>query len=58
MILNGNTGVWYENAIAEILEDEPIFSLSTKGLPWIEIDNHEDLARATQTALDIEAKGG
>ncbi len=54
MISNGNTGVWYENAIAGILHDAPIFSLSTKGLPWIEIDTHEDLARADSTARGID----
>jgi choline kinase len=54
MIQAGQTDVWYENAIAEILGDQPIYLLSTQGLPWIEIDTHEDLARAAEIAQKIE----
>jgi len=54
MVGAGETGVWYENAIADILAAHPLYSLSTRGLPWIEIDTHEDLARAAQVALEIE----
>lgn len=54
MIKSGNTDVWYENAIAGILGDYPIYSLSTGGLPWIEIDTHEDLARAAEIAREID----
>ena len=50
----GETDVWYENAIADILADHPIYSLSTQGLPWIEIDTHEDLACAAEIAQKIE----
>lgn len=54
MIQAGQTGVWYENAIADILPDHPIYSLSTQGLPWVEIDTHEDLARAAEVAREID----
>lgn len=54
MIQAGQTLVWYENAIADILADHPIYSLSTQGLPWIEIDTHEDLACATEIAQKID----
>jgi len=54
MIQAGQTGVWYENAIADILPDHPIYSLSTQGLPWVEIDTHQDLTRATQVAREID----
>jgi choline kinase len=54
MIQAGKTNVWYENAIAEILGDQPIYLLSTQGLPWIEIDTHEDLARAAEIDREIE----
>ncbi len=54
MIKAGETGVWYENAIAEILGEYPIYSLSTRGLPWVEVDTHEDLARAVSIAKKID----
>ena len=54
MIKAGETGVWYENAIAEILGEYPIYSLSTRGLPWIEVDTHEDLAKAQVIAKKID----
>jgi choline kinase len=54
MIQAGQTHVWYENAIADILADYPIYSLSTQGLPWIEIDTHEDLACAAEIAQEID----
>lgn len=41
-------------AIADILADHPIYSLSTQGLPWIEIDTHEDLACAAEIAQKID----
>lgn len=55
MIADGQTGVWYENAIADILADYPLYSLSTLGLPWIEVDTHEDLARAVEIAKKIDS---
>lgn len=55
MIAGGQTGVWYENAIADILADYPLYSLSTRGLPWIEIDTFEDLARAEEVARKIDS---
>ncbi len=54
MVQAGQTGVWYENAIADILPDNPIYSLSTQKLPWVEIDTHEDLARAAEIAREID----
>lgn len=54
MIQAGQTHVWYENAIDGILGDHPIYLLSTQGLPWIEIDTHEDLACAAEIAQKIE----
>ncbi|MBN2379002.1 phosphocholine cytidylyltransferase family protein [candidate division WOR-3 bacterium] len=54
MMDEGQTGVWYENAIDAILDSCPLYSLSTGGLPWIEIDTHEDLARAAEVAREIE----
>jgi choline kinase len=56
MIKAGETGVWYENAIAEILDEHPLYALSTKGLPWIEVDTFEDLARAEEVARAIESQ--
>jgi len=54
MIAQGQKEVWYENAIADILADYPLYLLSTQGLPWIEIDTFEDLARAEEVARAIE----
>lgn len=54
MIAAGQTGVWYENAIAGILGKHPLYCLSTHGLPWIEIDTHEDIARAAEIAREID----
>jgi choline kinase len=54
MITEGRKDVWYEDAISEILDETPIYSLSTNGLPWIEIDTHEDLDCAQQVAREIE----
>lgn len=58
MVNDGQTDVWYENAINDILDSCPLYSLSTKGLPWIEIDTHEDLARASKIADDIKHMEG
>ena len=45
-IERGDTGVWYENAIREILGEVLIKDVSTEGLPWIEIDTPEDYEKA------------
>jgi len=54
MIDVGQRDVWYEQAIAQILDEHPLYALSTKGLPWIEVDTFEDLARAEEVARAIE----
>ncbi|MBD3285941.1 NTP transferase domain-containing protein [candidate division WOR-3 bacterium] len=54
MVSTDQTDVWYENAINDILDTFPLYSLSTRGMPWIEIDDHGDLDRASEIAKKID----
>lgn len=58
MVNDGQTDVWYENAVNDILETLPLFSLSTRGMPWIEIDDHNDLERAAEIAREVDILEG
>jgi L-glutamine-phosphate cytidylyltransferase len=43
--------VYYEDALEELARQVPVRVLSVDGLPWIEIDDHGDLARAREDVL-------
>jgi choline kinase len=38
---------WAPRAFADFAREEPLYAVSTRGLPWIEIDTPEDYRRAT-----------
>lgn len=63
LVSRGMTSEWYERAIAEILPQVHIQAVDTDGVPWIEIDTPEDLARARGEvweriqAADVETSG-
>lgn len=46
LLSEGRLSAWAPAAYQEILEEAPIAAIPTGGLPWIEIDFPEDLARA------------
>jgi choline kinase len=45
-------GVYYEAAIEELALDVPVGIARIDGLAWMEIDDHEDLARAQSEVLE------
>ena len=47
----GDLDVYYENALTELAADVPVHLKPVDGLAWIEIDDHEDLARAREDVL-------
>ena len=46
LIANGGGKDWAPRAFREFAQDHPLHALSTRGLPWIEIDFPEDYQRA------------
>jgi choline kinase len=46
-----NLDVYYEDALAELAGEVPVRTLAVDGLAWIEIDDHDDLARARDDVL-------
>ncbi len=52
---DGQTGVWYENAIAAATDEVEIRAFKIASVPWIEIDTHEDLAQARRLLPRVEA---
>jgi choline kinase len=47
----GHLDVYYEDALAELAAEVPVRTLAVDGLAWIEIDDHDDLARARDDVL-------
>jgi choline kinase len=45
-VKSGNVGVVYLKAMREVLNDVNLYSVSTNGLTWDEVDSKEDLERA------------
>ena len=43
--------VYYEDALVELAARVPVLTVAVDGLAWIEIDDHEDLARARADVL-------
>ncbi|MBP2144569.1 choline kinase [Methanofollis sp. W23] len=54
IIEDGKVNEWYERAIKEICNEMDIYGISTDGLPWIEIDNHQDLQKAHDVLNQIK----
>jgi choline kinase len=46
LISNGGASEWAPRAFLEFSRHHPLYALSTRGLPWIEIDFPEDYQRA------------
>jgi choline kinase len=46
MVENGEVQVYYEDALARLATERPVGIERVGGLSWIEIDDHDDLARA------------
>lgn len=55
MITEGYWDCWYESAIERVAAERPISMLDTDGLPWIEIDDLDDLERANAMASNRPA---
>ncbi|MDQ0338506.1 choline kinase [Caldalkalibacillus uzonensis] len=53
MIDQGQTNAWYENVYEACAQKIAIRPVDTKGYPWIEIDDFNDLAAAKQIAHAI-----
>jgi choline kinase len=51
LVEEGKLDVYYEAALEELARREPVRAESVDGLAWIEIDDHEDLARARAEVL-------
>jgi choline kinase len=47
-VSEGNTNVYYESAIEELARSVPVGVIEVDGLRWVEVDDHEDLARARE----------
>jgi choline kinase len=47
----GLVDLYYESALEELAQREHVRAVSVDGLAWIEIDDHEDLARARDEVL-------
>lgn len=50
MIAEGFWDCWYESAIERVAAERAITMLDTNGLPWVEIDDPDDLERANALA--------
>ncbi len=53
MIDAGETDAWYENVYEACASELTIVGIDTKGYPWIEIDDFDDLEAAQKLALTI-----
>ncbi len=53
MIDAGETDAWYENVYEACASEITIVGIDTKGYPWIEIDDFNDLKAAQKLALTI-----
>jgi choline kinase len=51
-VARGEVGPYYEAAIEELARRREVRAESVAGLAWIEIDDHDDLARARSLALE------
>ena len=45
--------LYYENALAQVLNEISVFPCSTKGLPWTEVDTKEDYEHAKEIAKEL-----
>ncbi|SFS75526.1 NTP transferase domain-containing protein [Marininema halotolerans] len=53
MIAAGDTDAWYENVYEACASDVVIKGTDTKGLPWVEIDDFNDLETARKLAATV-----
>ncbi|MFC4075606.1 phosphocholine cytidylyltransferase family protein [Salinithrix halophila] len=53
MIDAGETNAWYENVYEACAGDVKIVGTDTKGLPWVEIDDFNDLETAKKLAASV-----
>lgn len=51
LIAGGGTRDWAPRAFAAFAAERPLYALSTRGYPWIEIDFPEDFERAVRDVL-------
>jgi L-glutamine-phosphate cytidylyltransferase len=51
IVADGRLREWAPSAFREFAQDEPLYALGTRGLPWIEIDFPEDYQRALREVL-------
>lgn len=51
LVEDGKLDVYYEAALEELARREPVRAATVDGLAWIEIDDHDDLARAREEVL-------
>jgi choline kinase len=53
MIEAGETDAWYENVYEACARDVGIIGVDTQGLPWVEIDDFNDLETAKKLAASV-----
>jgi choline kinase len=53
LIAGGGTREWAPSAFRGFAGDRPLFAISTRGYPWIEIDFPEDYRRAVTEVLPL-----
>ncbi|MDR6225878.1 phosphocholine cytidylyltransferase family protein [Desmospora profundinema] len=53
MIEDGETDAWYENVYEACAGDIEIVGVDTQGLPWVEIDDFNDLETAKKLAASV-----
>jgi choline kinase len=57
-VADANTSVYYESAIECLARDVPLAEVSIDGLRWVEVDDHNDLARAHElVSARAESRG-
>lgn len=57
LVARGVVNAWAPRAFQELCTSYPLYAVSTKGLPWIEIDFPEDLEKARADIYPRIAKG-
>lgn len=55
LVRDGMTDRYYEDAFDRVLEEVAVRPLETRGRPWSEIDDHNDLRRALAVARSLDA---
>ena len=52
----GKRNLWVPQGVAQVLDEIPFYAVPIEGLPWTEVDFHEDLKRAQETIYPLCCK--